>query len=221
MRAINPLVAGKTVVVAGYGDCGKGVALRAKGMGAKVIVTEVNSVRALKAYYDGYSVMKMEEASKVGDIFITVTGDKHVITYEHVKNMKKGAILANSGHFDIEIDVKGIKEEARSIEKMRTFVEKITFDNGNYIYILAEGRLVNLAAAEGHPSEVMDLSFAGQALALEYLVKNKGKFENRVYTLPSEIDEEIARIKLSSLGVQIDKLTEDQEKYLNDWKEGT
>ncbi len=221
MRAINPLVAGKTVVVAGYGDCGKGVALRAKGLGAKVIVTEVNPVRALKAYYDGYSVMKMEKAAKLGDIFITVTGDKHVITYEHVKHMKKGVILANSGHFDIEIDVKGINEKASFIEKMRPFVEKISFSNGNYVFLLAEGRLVNLAAAEGHPSEVMDLSFAGQALALEYLVKNKGKLENEVYTLPEEIDKNIAEIKLSSLGVEIDRLTEEQIKYLNDWKEGT
>ncbi len=221
LRAINPLIAGKTVVVAGYGDCGKGVALRAKGLSAKVIVTEVNPVRALKAYYDGYNVMKMEEAAKYGDLFITVTGDKYVITYEHVKKMKKGAILANSGHFDIEIDVKGIKEKASKVEKMRNFVEKISFEDGHYIYLLAEGRLVNLAAAEGHPSEVMDLSFSGQALALEYLVKNKGKLENKVYTLPEEIDEEIAKIKLSSLGVEIDKLTEEQIKYLNDWKEGT
>lgn len=220
MRAINPLVAGKTVVVAGYGDCGKGVAIRAKGLGANVVITEVDEIKALQALHDGYKVMPMDKAAEIGDIFITVTGNKDVITYQHVKKMKKGAILANSGHFDVEIAVKELKEKAKRIEKVRDFVEKLYFEN-TFVYLLAEGRLVNLSAAEGHPSEVMDLSFAGQALALEYLVKHKGELENKVYTLPEELDKEIARLKLKGLGVSYDKLTEEQKRYLESWKEGT
>ena len=218
LRAINPLIAGKTVVVAGYGPCGKGVALRARGLGANVIVTEVNAFRALQAVYDGFRVMPMRKAAKLGDVFITVTGNKDVITAEHVRLMKNGAILANSGHFNVEIDVEGIKAEADEIVKVRPFVERIEI-YGKHIYILAEGRLVNLAAAEGHPSEVMDTSFAGQALAIEYLVKHE--LEPGVYKLPEELDYNIAELKLKSLGVEIDYLTEEQKAYLRSWKEGT
>ncbi len=218
LRAINPLIAGKTVVVAGYGPCGKGVALRARGLGANVIVTEVNAFRALQAVYDGFRVMPMRKAAKLGDVFITVTGNKDVITAEHVRLMRNGAILANSGHFNVEIDVEGIKAEADEIVKVRPFVERIEI-YGKHIYILAEGRLVNLAAAEGHPSEVMDTSFAGQALAIEYLVKHE--LEPGVYKLPEELDYNIAELKLKSLGVEIDYLTEEQKAYLRSWKEGT
>jgi len=220
MRATNVLFAGKNVVVVGYGDCGKGVALKAKGLGANVIVTEVDAFRALQAKLDGYRVMPMKDAAKEGDIFITVTGDKHVITVEHAKRMKDGAILANSGHFDVEIDVAGIKRAAKTVRRVRPFMDEYVLD-GKRIYILGEGRLINLAAAEGHPSEVMATSFAGQALAVEYLVKNAGKLPPKVLTLPEEIDNKIAELQLKAMGVEIDRLTEEQKRYLGSWREGT
>ena len=220
IRSSNVLIAGKTFVIVGYGDCGKGSALRAKGMGANVIVTEVNPFRALQAHLDGFRVMPMNEAAKLGDIFLTVTGDKHVISVEHIGLMKPGAILANAGHFDLEIDVKGMKEKAEKVENIRPFFDKYHMFR-KYVYLCAEGRLVNLGAAEGHPSEVMATSFAGQALALEYLVKNKGKLDAQVYTLPEEIDMTISRLQLEAFGIKIDKLTEEQIKYLNSWNEGT
>jgi len=220
MRATNVLFAGKNVVVVGYGDCGKGVALKAKGLGANVIVTEVDAFRALQAKLDGYRVMPMKDAAKEGDIFITVTGDKHVITVEHAKRMKDGAILANSGHFDVEIDVAGIKRAAKTVRRVRPFMDEYVLD-GKRIYILGEGRLINLAAAEGHPSEVMATSFAGQALAVEYLVKNAGKLPAKVLTLPEEIDNKIAELQLKAMGVEIDRLTEEQKRYLGSWREGT
>ncbi|MFH2106978.1 MAG: adenosylhomocysteinase [Candidatus Micrarchaeota archaeon] len=218
-RATNVLFAGKTVVVAGYGDCGKGVSLRARGMGANVIVTEVKPFRALQAVLDGYRVMPMAEAAKLGDIFITVTGDKDVITLDHVKNMKDGTILANSGHFDNEIDVAGL-DKAYKKRRMRPSLDEYKVGNRS-IYLCAEGRLVNLGAAEGHPSEVMSTSFCGQALACEYLVKNKGKLKPEVITLPDEVDVEIAKLQLESMGIKIDVLTEEQKKYLSSWQEGT
>ena len=220
IRATNLLIAGKTVVVAGYGWCGKGVVMRAKGLGARVIVTEVDPIRALEAYMDGNEVMKMEDAAKLGDIFITVTGDKHVITLEHIKRMKDGVILANSGHFDVEIDVKGIYENMAEREQIRAGLEKIHIFNKD-IYLIAQGRLCNLSAAEGHPSEVMDMSFANQALSAKFLLENRGKLENRVYKIPEEIDRHIASLKLKTLGVEIDTLTQEQIKYLNSYKEGT
>ncbi len=220
LRATNILIAGKTVVVAGYGWCGRGVVMRAKGLGARVIVTEVDPIRALEAYMDGNTVMKMKDAAPIGDIFITVTGDKHVITLEHIKMMKDGAILANSGHFDVEIDVKGLYDKAEDREEIRPALEKIKIFGKN-IYLVAQGRLCNLGAAEGHPSEVMDMSFANQALSAKFLLDHKGQLENRVYTIPEEIDREIAMAKLRTLGVDIDTLTEEQKKYLSTWKEGT
>ncbi|MCX6773622.1 MAG: adenosylhomocysteinase [Candidatus Micrarchaeota archaeon] len=221
LRATNVLFAGKNVVVAGYGDCGKGFALRAKGFGANVIVTEVDYFCALKARYDGFSVMKMEDACKIGDIFCTVTGDINVIRTEHMGQMKDGAILANSGHFDVEIDVKGLRKLAKKERKIRPFLDEYTLSDGKRIYLCAEGRLVNLAAAEGHPSEVMATSFCGQVLACEFLVKNKGNLPNKVIQLPEEIDNQIAKIQLDSMGIKIDKLTPEQVKYLNSWREGT
>lgn len=221
LRATNVLVAGTTVVVAGYGDCARGISLRAKGFGAHVIVTEIDPVRALQAFMDGYEVMTMDAASKLGDIFITATGGKHILTADHVKKMKSGAILANSGHFNIEIDIEGIEKIAESKKRIRPFADEYFFKGGKTIYILGEGRLVNLAAAEGHPSEVMDMSFCGQSLACEWLVKNKGKLKPSVYTLPQEIDNEIARLKLGSLGVQFDSVTKEQKTYAESWREGT
>ncbi|MGC9005869.1 MAG: adenosylhomocysteinase, partial [Candidatus Micrarchaeia archaeon] len=220
MRATNILFAGKNVVVAGYGDCGKGVALKARGLGANIIVTEVDAFRALQAKLDGYRVMPMKDAVKEGDIFITVTGNKNVITVEHAKRMKDGAMLANAGHFDVEIDVKGIKKAAKSARRVRPFMDEYIID-GKRIYVLGEGRLINLAAAEGHPSEVMATSFAGQALAVEYLVKNKGKLPMKVITLPEKIDNEIAELQLKAMGVERDELTSEQKKYLASWREGT
>jgi adenosylhomocysteinase len=219
LRATNVLIAGKKFVVCGYGNCGKGIALRAKGMGANVIVTEVDAFRALQAVYDGFHVMPMAKATEIGDIFVTVTGNKNVITMEHMKKMKNGAILANSGHFNVEIDIKGLEEVATK-RKIRPFMDEYEV-NGKKIFILAEGRLVNLAAAEGHPSEIMSMSFMNQVLAIEYLVKNKGKLEPKVYVLPSEIDDMVARMQLESLGIEIDELTEEQRKYLGSWQEGT
>jgi adenosylhomocysteinase len=220
IRATSVLFAGKTVVVIGYGSCGKGFALRAKGMGANVIVTEVKNFRALQAVYDGFRVMKMEDACKEGDIFCTLTGDKHVIRTEHMKKMKTGAIMANSGHFDIEIDLKGLKEIASSTKRVRPFLDEYVVD-GKKLYICGEGRLVNLAAAEGHPSEVMATSFCGQALAVEYAVKHKGKLPVKVIQLPDEIDDKIAELQLAALGIEIDELTDEQKKYLSSWEEGT
>ena len=219
MRATSTLIAGKTFVVAGYGDCGKGSALRARGMGANVIVTEVDKFKALQAVLDGFRVMPMADAAKVGEIFLTVTGDINVITVDHIKAMKSGAILANSGHFDVEIDVKSMNSRFKK-RKMRDFLEEYSVD-GKKIYLCAEGRLVNLSAAEGHPSEVMATSFAGQALACEYLAKNRGKFKPGVLRLPSEIDDEIAGLQLAAMGVGIDKLTAEQKRYLSSWDEGT
>lgn len=220
MRASNFMFAGKTVVVAGYGSCGKGLALRLKGMGAKVIITEVKPFRALQAVMDGHMVMTMNEAARLGDLFITVTGDINVITFEHIKEMKNGVILANSGHFDCEIDIKGLKKKTKKIRRVREFMDEYTFGNKK-VYILGEGRLINLAAAEGHPSDVMSLSFCGQVLACEYLVKNKRKLKAGVYTLPEEIDTHISELQLKAMGIKIDKLTAEQKKYLGSWEEGT
>ncbi len=220
IRATNILFAGKTVVIAGYGDCGKGVANRSCGMGSNVIVTEVDPVRALRAKMDGYRVMPMSEAAAIGDIIITVTGDKHVLTKDHFRLMKDGAIMANSGHFDIEIDVVGLKKMSKKVTDVRTGLQE--FDLGKKkLYLCGEGRLVNLACAEGHPSEVMSTSFCGQALACEYIVKNQDSLADAVHRLPKEIDDEIARLQLDSMGVEFDSLTKEQEKYLSDWKEGT
>lgn len=221
IRASNILFAGKIVVVAGYGDCGKGFALRAKGMGAEIVVTEVDHFCALKARYDGFRVMKMGDACKIGDIFCTLTGDKHVIRIEHIKEMKEGAILANSGHFDIEIDVKGLEKMAKSKRRVRPFLDEYTLDNGKRVFLCGEGRLVNLAAAEGHPSEVMSTSFCGQALSCEYAAKNKEKLPVKVIQLPEEIDDDIAKLQLGAMGVEIDVLTPEQIKYLSSWQEGT
>ncbi|MFP3950046.1 MAG: adenosylhomocysteinase [Candidatus Micrarchaeia archaeon] len=220
LRASNVLLAGKVFVVAGYGDCGKGVALRAEGMGAKVIVTEVDPFRALQAHYDGYMVMPMSEAAEIGDVFLTVTGDKNVISIDHIRRMKDGALFANSGHFDVEIDVSGLREAADSIREMRPALEEFTI-GGKKVYLCAGGRLVNLGAAEGHPSEVMATSFAGQSLACEYLVKNKGELKPSVITLPEKIDNDIAMLQLDAIGIRIDSLTSEQEEYLNSWQEGT
>jgi len=220
-RGTNVLVAGKTVVVAGYGSCGKGVSLRAKGMGGKVIVTEVDPFRALQAFYDGYQVMPMDEAAEKGDIFITVTGNKHVIKKRHMEKMKDGAIVCNSGHFDIEIDYKGLGEISKSKREIRPFVEEFTLKNSNRIICLAQGRLVNLSLAEGHPSTVMDTSFCGQALACEYIAKNRGRMKADVIELPESIDHDISLLKLATYGVKIDELDGEQKKYLDSWQEGT
>ncbi|MDE2025499.1 MAG: adenosylhomocysteinase [Patescibacteria group bacterium] len=220
IRATNILLAGKTVVVAGYGWCGKGVSMRAKGMGANVIVTEVDSVRALEAAMDGFQVVPMNEAAGKGDIFVTVTGDKHVITLSHMKKMKNGAIIANSGHFDVEIDMKDLEKHS-STRTLRDNLEEYTLLNTKKIYVLAQGRLVNLAAAEGHPAEVMDMSFANQALAAEFFMQNKGKLDPKVYVLPKKLDEEVASLKLAAMGIRIDSLTAEQQAYLSTWMEGT
>jgi len=220
IRATNVLLAGKTFVVAGYGSCGRGISLKARGMGANVIVTEVANFPALQAAYDGFRVMEMEDAAQIGDIFCTVTGNKHVIRLEHMKKMKDGAILSNSGHFDIELDLAALGEAADSRRQVRDFMEEYILD-GKKIFVLGEGRLVNLAAAEGHPSEVMSTSFCGQALACEYGIKNKETLENKVITLPDEIDDEIAGLQLKAMDINIDELTPEQIKYLNSWEEGT
>ena len=220
IRGTNILFAGKEVVVVGYGDCGKGVSSRARGLGANVIVTEVNHFRALQAKMDGFRVMPIKEAAKIGDIFITVTGNKHVIKLEHIKAMKDNAILANAGHFDIEIDYKALQLSAKAKE-IRPLVEEFTFSNGKRVIALGQCRLVNLALAEGHPSEVMATSFCGQALACEYLVRHKGKMQSKVIQLPEALDDEIAKLQLEGLGVQIDTLDAEQKKYLTSWQEGT
>ncbi|MBD2655366.1 adenosylhomocysteinase [Synechocystis sp. FACHB-383] len=221
IRATNILLAGKTIVVAGYGWCGKGVAMRAKGMGADVIVTEISPVPAIEAAMDGFRVMPMAEAAQQGDIFITVTGNKHVIRPEHFAVMKDGAIVCNSGHFDIEIDLKSLKEQAKEVKEVRNFTEQYILPNGKSIIVIGEGRLVNLAAAEGHPSAVMDMSFANQALACEHLVKNKGQLEPGMHSIPVEVDQEIARLKLQAMGIAIDSLTPEQVEYIHSWASGT
>ena len=218
MRAANILVAGKTVVVSGYGWCGKGVALRAKALGANVIVCEIDPLKALEAAMEGYRVMPIEKAALEGDIFLTITGDKHVIDVKHLLSMKDGAFVGNVGHFDWEINVSGLKEHTSEIKEIRPNLEEYVLDSGKSIYVLAQGRLVNLVCAEGHPASVMDMSFANQALGIEFLVKNQGKLENKLYTLPHEVDVKIAELKLKSMGIEIDKLTPEQEQYLNSWK---
>ncbi len=221
LRATNVLIAGKTVVVAGYGDCGKGVAMRAKGLGANVIVTEVKSFRALQAHMDGHRVMPMADAAPLGDIFVTVTGNCEVIRSEHMQKIKSGAIMANSGHFDIEIDKKSLKKIAVKREQIRPFMEKFVFKSGKELYLIAEGRLVNLAAAEGHPSEVMSMSFCGQALAVEYILNNSAELKPGVHLLPENLDVKIAKLQLQAMNVKIDALTARQKQYLAGWKEGT
>jgi adenosylhomocysteinase len=221
IRATNVLFAGKRFVVAGYGWVGRGVAMRAKGMGAHVIVTEVDPMRALEAAMDGFEIMPMEQAAAVGDVFCTATGDKHVITGAHMERMKDGAILCNTGHFNVEIEIGALRALAGESRDAREFVEEFTLADGRRIYLIADGRLVNLAAAEGHPAIVMDMSFANQALGAEYAVQNASSLEKKVYPVPTEIDKEIARLKLATMGVSIDQLTEEQAKYLASWDEGT
>jgi adenosylhomocysteinase len=220
LRATSVLLAGKYFVIAGYGWCGRGLAMRAKGMGAKVIITEIDPVKALEAVMDGFLVMPMNEAAELGDVFVTLTGNTSVIRKEHMQKMKDGAIISNSGHFNVEININDMENLSSSKRRLRPNLEEYRFNDGKKIHLLAEGRLVNLAAAEGHPSEVMDMSFANQALNAEYLVKNKG-LEIKVYGVPKDIDELIAGLKLKALGVNIDKLTEKQKKYLATWDEGT
>jgi len=221
IRATNILLAGKTVVVVGYGWCGKGTALRARGMGANVIVTEIDHIKAIEAVMDGFRVLPMAEAAPHGDIFITVTGNKHVVRGEHFDVMKDGAIVCNSGHFDLELDLKYLAANAKEIKDVRPFTEEYKLRNGKSVVVLGQGRLINLAAAEGHPSAVMDMSFANQALAVEYLVKNKGSLAAGLHSIPRDVDEEIARLKLQAMGIFIDSLTADQIDYTNSWQSGT
>ena len=221
IRATNVLLAGLNVVVAGYGWCGRGVAMRARGLGANVIVTEVDPTKALEALMDGYRVMSMHEAAVIGDVFITVTGNKHVIGRDHFERLKNGAILANSGHFNVEIDLEALAKMASSRRPTREFVEEFALRDGRRIYVLGEGRLINLAAAEGHPASVMDMSFANQALSADYMVKNHATLEKRVYSVPEALDKQVAKMKLESMGVKIDRLTVEQEHYLSSWSEGT
>jgi adenosylhomocysteinase len=220
LRATAILLAGKNFVVGGYGWCGKGIAQRAKGMGSNVIITEVNSQRALEAVMDGFSVLPMAEASKIGDVFVTATGDKGIITKEHFLKMKSGAILANAGHFNVELNLKDLAKLSKGKRRLRDNLEEYQLKNGKKIYILAEGRLVNLAAAEGHPSEVMDMSFSLQALSAEWLTKNRN-LEPKVYKIPEEIDSKISELKLRTMGIKIDKISREQKKYLESWQEGT
>lgn len=221
LRATNVLLAGLKFVIAGYGWCGRGVAMRARGAGAKVIVTEVNPLRALEAVMDGFEIMSLEEAASCGDIFVTVTGDKSVISRSHFLKMKDGAIVANAGHFNVEVDIPALERLARRKRRIRDFVEEYELKNGKKIFLLAEGRLINLAAAEGHPAMVMDMSFANQALSIAYLSQKGRSLEKNVYPVPRSIDEQIARLKLRSMGVRIDRLTRDQKNYLTAWEEGT
>ena len=221
IRATNMLVAGMRVVVAGYGWCGRGVAMRAKGLGADVIVTEINPTRALEAIMDGFRVMPMADAAKIGEIFITVTGNKSVLAHEHFEKMNDGAVICNSGHFNVEIDIPALEKLASAKKVARPFVDEYVMKDGRKIYLLGEGRLINLAAAEGHPAVVMDMSFANQALASEYLVKHAKSLKAQVYSVPENIDREIAKLKLESMGVHVDKLTAEQEHYLASWNEGT
>lgn len=221
LRATNMLLAAKVFVVAGYGWCGRGLARRAQGMGAKVIVTETNPVRALEAYMDGFQVMNMNSAVKYGDIFVTVTGNKSVIRKEHFLKMKDGAVLANAGHFNVEIDIPGLESISVSRRRIRPWVDEYKLKNGRRLYLLGEGRLINLVAAEGHPSQVMDMSFANQALCLVYIYKNRNKLERKVYSVPPEIDSRVAKLKLKTLGIKIDRLSSEQKRYLSSWQEGT
>ncbi|MFQ5662247.1 MAG: adenosylhomocysteinase [Terriglobia bacterium] len=221
IRATNLLLAGLTIVVGGYGWCGRGIALRARGLGAHVIVTEVDPTRALEAAMDGNRVMPMAQAASLGDLFVTATGDKGVLRAEHFAQMKHGAVLANSGHFNVEIDIPALEKMAASKRRSRESVEEYTLPDGRKIYLLAEGRLVNLGSAEGHPSSVMDMSFSNQALSVEYLAQNAGKLENKVYPVPAEIDRQVARLKLEAMGIGIDQLTPEQQRYLSSWSEGT
>ncbi len=221
LRATNILLSGKTFVVCGYGWCGKGLAMRAKGMGANVIVTEVDHIKAIEAVMEGFRVMKLEEAIKIADVVITVTGDLNVVDEKHIQLAKDGIIIANSGHFNDEINITAIEGLSVSKRTVRDFVDEYTMKDGRKLFLLADGRLLNLAAAEGHPAVVMDMSFANQALGAEYIVKNAGKMEGKVYLLPKEVDYEIAKLKLASMGVEIDVLTEAQEKYLASWESGT
>jgi adenosylhomocysteinase len=221
LRATNVLMAGMNFVVAGYGWCGRGVAMRARGLGANVIVTEVDPIKALEALMDGYRVMSMGEAAAIGDIFVTVTGDKSVISKDHFDKLKNGAIICNSGHFNVEIDLEALGKAASSRRQTREFVEEFAMRDGRRIYVLGEGRLINLASAEGHPASVMDMSFANQALSVEYIVKNHAKLQKVCFAVPTEIDRQVARMKLESMGVKIDRLTLEQERYLTSWSEGT
>lgn len=221
IRATNRLIAGRNLVVLGYGWCGKGTAMRGRGLGANVIITEVNPIRAVEAVMDGFRVMPIDEAAEIGDIFITVTGNRHVIDGKHFEKMRDGAIVANSGHFDLELNLQALEKSCQSHRPVRQYMEEFTLKNGNKIYVLAEGRLVNLSCAEGHPASVMDMSFANQALSLEYLVKNKGKLKPGLHVLPEEVDTEIAALKLKAMGVEIDKLTKEMVEYMGSWKVGT
>ncbi|MBE9221638.1 adenosylhomocysteinase [Cyanobacterium stanieri LEGE 03274] len=220
-RATNVLLAGKNLVVAGYGWCGKGVAMRGRGLGANVIVTEIDPIKAIEAAMDGFRVMPMDEAAKVGDVFVTVTGNKHIIRQEHFASMKDGAMVCNAGHFDIEIDLKSLANMAKEVKEVRNFTQQYILENGRSVIVLGEGRLVNLAAAEGHPSAVMDMSFANQALACEHLVKNQGSLEPGLHSIPTDVDKEIARLKLQAMGITIDALTPEQIEYMNSWTVGT
>ena len=221
IRATNVLLAGRAFVVAGYGWCGRGVAMRARGMGAHVIVTEVDPMKAIEAVMDGFPVMPMDQAARVGEIFVTATGDKSVIAKQHFELMKDGAILANTGHFNVEIEIPALRALATSTRQAREFVEEFVLADGRRVYLLADGRLVNLSAAEGHPAQVMDMSFANQALSAEWVIQNAASLERTVYVVPKEIDDEIARLKLETMGVSIDQLTAEQAKYLASWDEGT
>lgn len=221
IRATNILLAGKNFVVVGYGWCGKGVAMRARGLGANVIVTEIDPIKAIEAVMDGFRVLPMSEASKIGDFFVTVTGNRHVIDKEHFEQMKDGAIVSNSGHFDLELNLEALREMSESVTTRRPFVEEYAGKNGKSVIVLGEGRLINLAAAEGHPASVMDMSFANQALSAEFLVKNKGKLGAKVHVLPAEVDQEIASLKLRSLGINIDTLTPEMLEYMSSWETGT
>ncbi len=221
IRATNVLIAGAVVVVSGYGWCGRGVAMRAKGLGGRVIVCEIDPMKALEAVMDGFDVMPIAKAAPIGDVFVTLTGDIHVIRKEHFAKMKDGAIIANSGHFNVELDLVGLKQISKKIRPIRDFVQEYSLKNGRKVFVLGEGRLINLAAAEGHPASVMDMSFANQALGADYVVKNHKSLRKKVYPIPAEIDNEIARLKLKALGIPIDTLTKEQEHYLSSWEMGT
>jgi adenosylhomocysteinase len=221
IRATNFLLAGSKFVVAGYGWCGRGLASRARGAGAEVIITEIDPTKALEAVMDGFRVMSMEEAAKIGDVFCTVTGNKNVLAKQHFELMKDGAIISNSGHFNVEIDIPSLEKLSSSKRATRNFVDEYTMKDGRRINLLGEGRLINLAAAEGHPASVMDMSFADQALSCDYMVKNHASLEKKVYTVPVELDKRVAKLKLESLGIKIDRLTSEQEEYLASWSEGT
>jgi adenosylhomocysteinase len=221
IRATNLLLAGQKLVIAGYGWCGRGVSMRGKGLGADVIVTEIDPTKAIEAVMDGFRVMPMNDAAKIGDVFVTVTGNKSVLAHEHFERMKDGAVICNSGHFNVEIDIPALEKLSSSHKEARPFVEEYAMKDGRKIYLLGEGRLINLAAAEGHPASVMDMSFANQALSAEYMVKNAKELKAQVYPVPEHLDKQIAKLKLESMGVSIDKLTPEQEKYLASWDEGT